>query len=87
MNQSKHIMIGALTGLGLVVSAFVAIPSTSSAGVTAMDPAERVSGAFEVVAEMDVAKPQDVRTVTIGYQIDTTAAVLIRKPGQQVATR
>ncbi len=85
-------MVAALTGLGVIAAGFVAIPSEGNAGVTATSAAERVSGAFSLLADThnDSAVPQAaggtgsaVRMVTIGYHTDSTAALLIRKPGAQ----
>jgi hypothetical protein len=79
MNRSKHLVASSLVGLSLVAVGFVATSSQGNAG--AMTAAERVQSAFALLAETGSTNEQAVRTVMVGYQTDSSANLLLRKPG------
>ncbi len=85
MDKSRSIVAGALFGLALTAAGLLSIPTAGNAGIASANAADRINGAFALLAD---ASPRttttvgaEVRTVTVGYQTDTTAALLIRKPG------
>jgi hypothetical protein len=88
MSRARLIAAATLTASALVVGGFAAIPTEGNAGVSAtLTPLERIQLAHAVVADLNPALLASsrgqaaTRTILISHHTDTTAPLLLRRPG------
>jgi hypothetical protein len=88
MSRVRIIAAATLTASALVIGSFVAIPTEGNAGTSdTLTPSQRIEAAHGVVANLGPAPvasssgPATTRTILISHHTDTTAALLLRKPG------